>query len=213
MLQIEEANKEVLIEIAKCHQKAFPKSILSYLGINSITKVLEWYLTNERGLIYYLKDSEDNIQGYFCGILTFHKNLIGANSSTFNYAKSIILISYFKKPWLIFHPETITKIKNLLNNIFKNFLKLIQKRKMKKLDDDKFIPFAGLVIIGVREKGLGYGSLLLKEFENISRKIPMIKILKLSVKPENKSAIKAYINNGWKLEQSEKKYLKFEKKL
>ena len=213
MLQIEEANKEVLIEIAKCHQKAFPKSILSYLGINSIAKVLEWYLTNERGLIYYLKDSEDNIQGYFCGILTFHKNLIGANSSTFNYAKSIILISYFKKPWLIFHPETITKIKNLLNNIFKNFLKLIQKRKMKKLDDDKFIPFAGLVIIGVKEKGLGYGSLLLKEFENISRKIPMIKILKLSVKPENKSAIKAYINNGWKLEQSEKKYLKFEKKL
>ncbi len=212
-MQIQIANKEVLIEIAKCHQKAFPKSLLSNLGINSLAKVFEWYLTNERGIIYYIKDSENNIKGYFCGIITTEQNLIGANSSTFNYAKFTLTKSFLKKPWLLFHPEILSKIRNLLAYSFINFLKVIHKKRIKKLDQDNFnfIPFVGLVIIGVKEKGLGYGSFLLKEFENISRKIPMVKKLQLSVKAENRRAIKAYLSNGWTIEKSEKKYFKLYK--
>ncbi|MBO6974265.1 MAG: hypothetical protein JJ844_01045 [Prochlorococcus marinus CUG1435] len=212
-MQILIADKKDLIEIAKCHQKAFPKSLLSYLGISSVAKVLEWYLTNERGIIYCLKDSENIIKGYFCGIITIDQNLIGANSSTFNYAKATLTISFLKKPWLLFHPEIFSKIKNFLAFSPINFLKVFYKKRFKKFDKENFIPFIGLVIIGVKEKGLGYGSLLLKEFENISRTIPMIKKLQLSVKTENRRAIKVYLNNGWEVEKSEKTYFKLYKVL
>ena len=39
----------------------------------------------------------------------------------------------------------------------------------------------------------------------------MIKKLQLSVKAENRIAIKAYLSNGWAIEKSEKKYFKLYK--
>jgi len=61
----------------------------------------------------------------------------------------------------------------------------------------------GLVVIGVRAKmqGKGIGGHLLKELEKRTNDFG-IKKMKLTVEEYNKTALKAYIKNGWEISSS-----------
>ena len=85
--------------------------------------------------------------------------------------------------------------------IIKNILIKIGVYRQKVVKNGKFLPYHALVVIGVNSKyqGLGIGTILLSEFENIAKKDKKIMKIILSVNPNNSNAIKSYKKNGWKI--------------
>ena len=187
-----------LINIVKCHKSAFPNALSSKMGNTFISKMMEWYIESDRGVLFHVENKNKEIIGYCGGIITKQKGLHGAVTSISQYSFNTLLISYLKKPWLIFHPENIKKIPYIRRNIFIK-LGLNKPEKINKNND--FIPFMGLVVIGLRKdnQGKGIGGILLNEFENRAKIINEVKKISLSVKPQNTNAIKAYSKKGWKI--------------
>ena len=193
-----------LINIVKCHKSAFPNALSSKMGNTFISKMMEWYIESDRGVLFHVENKNKEIIGYCGGIITKQKGLHGAVTSISQYSFNTLLISYLKKPWLIFHPENIKKIPYIRRNIFIK-LGLNKPEKINKNND--FIPFMGLVVIGLRKdnQGKGIGGIILNEFENIAKNNNEIKKISLSVKLQNINAIKAYSKNGWKIGEQTKK--------
>jgi ribosomal protein S18 acetylase RimI-like enzyme len=79
-------------------------------------------------------------------------------------------------------------------------LGLKQKNKLSVQSNEDFVPFWGLVVIGVDPafQGKGIGSILLQEFEKLAKEDGVTRI-NLSVKKENSKAIKSYERNGWQI--------------
>ena len=193
-----------LINIVKCHKSAFPYALSSKMGNTFISKMMEWYITSDRGILFHVENKNKEIIGYCGGIITKQKNLHGAVTSISQYSFNTLLISYLKRPWLIFHPENIKKIPYIRRNII---IKLGLNKPDKINKNEDFIPFMGLVVIGLRKdnQGKGIGGILLNEFEKRAKEIFKVKKISLSVKPQNTNAIKAYSKNGWKIGEQTKK--------
>ena len=187
-----------LKNIVECHKSAFPNALSSKMGNTFISKMMEWYITSDRGILFHLENENKEIIGYCGGIITKQKGLHGAVTSISQYSFNTFLISYLIRPWLIFHPENIKKIPTIKKNIL---LKFGLKKLTETLNKNEFIPFMGLIVIGLKKEnqGKGTGSILLNEFEKRAMNNNDIKKIILSVKPENINATKAYIKNGWKI--------------
>lgn len=193
-----------LKNIVECHKSAFPNALSSKMGNTFISKMMEWYITSDRGILFHIENKNKEIIGYCGGIITKQKGLHGAVTSISQYSFNTFLISYLIRPWLIFHPENIKKITYIQRNIIVK-LGLNKPEEINKIED--FIPFMGLVVIGLRKdnQGKGIGGILLNEFENIAKNNNEIKKISLSVKLQNINAIKAYSKNGWKIGEQTKK--------
>lgn len=189
-----------LPDIAECHIAAFPKSFSSQLGKNYVTKMLEWYISTNKSFLFHLEE-EKNIIGYCGGIIVDGTLQTGAASGMTQHSFYDALKALAFRPWLLFHPEILNRYPFLLKNIktklglYKPERPTIEKEKL------KAEPHIGLVVIGVNPlfHGKGYGSLLLKAFEEKALKYG-IKKLQLTVKCNNEKAIRAYKKNGWKIE-------------
>lgn len=190
-----------LPEIVECHKDAFPDALSSKQGSAFISKMMEWYICSDRGVLFHIHDEQGEMAGYCGGIITREPGLLGAVSSISQYAFNDFLKSYLRKPWLLFHSENLKKSPYIVKNIL---IKLGLKRSVRHTfsgNKEDFQPFMGLVVIGVKNKyhGKGYGSILLKEFERLAYELDGIHHIQLSVKAENVRAIKAYQRNGWVL--------------
>ena len=187
-----------LINIVACHKSAFPDALSSKMGNAFILKMMEWYIKSDRGVLFHLENENNEIIGYCGGIITIQKGLHGAVTSISQYSFNTLILSFLTRPWLIFHPETIKKIPTIKKNIL---LKFGLKKPTETLNKNEFIPFMGLIVIGLKKEnqGKGIGSILLNEFEKRAMNNNDIEKIILSVKPENINAIKAYIKNGWKI--------------
>jgi hypothetical protein len=200
-MRIQKSNLTDLKEIVECHKDAFPDSLSSKQGNHFISKMMEWYISSERGILFHVYDDLGEMAGYCGGIVTRKPGLLGAVSSISQYAFNVFLKSYLVRPWLLFHPQNL----NRFPIIFKNLLIKIGLKQKQKLQTQKnqeeFIPFMGLVVIGVKNKyhGKGYGSILLQEFERVAREDGSIRRIQLSVKASNSKAIKSYLRNGWQV--------------
>lgn len=196
-----------LPKIVACHKDAFPNALSTKQGSAFITKMMEWYIQSDRGILFHVKDDNGEMAGYCGGIITKKPGLLGAVSSISQYAFNDFLKSYLRKPWLALHPENLKKLPNAFKNLL---IRLGLKKKVQQVkpkDQVDFIPFMGLVVIGVRTKyhGKGYGSILLQEFERIARTDGDIKRIQLSVKADNIKAIKSYSRNGWLVSRKDNK--------
>jgi hypothetical protein len=193
-----------LINIVKCHKSAFPNALSSKMGNTFISKMMEWYIESDRGVLFHIENKNNEIIGYCGGIITKNKSLHGAVTSISQYSFNTFLLSYLKKPWLIFHPENIKKTSYIQRNIIIK-LGLNKPEKINKNED--FIPFMGLVVIGLRKdnQGKGIGGILLNEFEKRAKEIYKVKKISLSVKLQNINAMRAYSKNGWKIGEQTKK--------
>ena len=187
-----------LINIVACHKSAFPDALSSQMGNAFILKMMEWYIKCDRGVLFHLENENNEIIGYCGGIITKQKGLHGAVTSISQYSFNTFILSFLTRPWLIFHPENIKKIPTIKKNIL---LKFGLKKPTETLNKNEFIPFMGLIVIGLKKEnqGKGIGSILLNEFEKRAMNNNDIEKIILSVKPENINAIKAYIKNGWKI--------------
>ena len=107
----------------------------------------------------------------------------------------------------MFHPENLKKapyiVKNLLIKLgLKGVITQVQEKENK-----EFQAFMGLVVIGVKKKyqGMGYGSVLLQEFERLATEDGGIVRIQLSVKAKNSKAIRSYLRNGWHVSKEDDK--------
>ena len=193
-----------LKNIVECHKSAFPNALSSKMGNTFISKMMEWYITSDRGILFHIENKNKEIIGYCGGIITKQKGLHGAVTSISQYSFNTFLISYLIRPWLIFHPENIKKITYIKKNIL---LKFGLYKTAETINKKEFCPFMGLVVIGLRKdnQGKGIGGIILNEFENIAKNNNEIKKISLSVKLQNINAIKAYSKNGWKIGEQTKK--------
>ena len=199
-----------LINIVKCHKSAFPNALSSQMGTPFILKMMEWYVTSKRGILFHIENKNNEIIGYCGGIITKQNGLHGALTSISQYAFNTFALSYLFRPWLIFHPENLRRITHIKKNIL---IKLGLHKTLDTINKDEFRPFMGLIVIGLKKEyqGKGIGSLLLNEFENRAKNNIDIEKISLSVKPENINAIKAYSKNGWEIANQTKTSIQMHK--
>lgn len=185
-----------LTNIVKCHKSAFPNALSSQMGTPFILKMMEWYVTSKRGVLFHIENKNNEIIGYCGGIITKKKGLHGAVTSISQYSFNTFLLSFIVRPWLIFHPENFKKITLIKKNIL---LKFGLYKTLETINKEEFRPFMGLIVIGLKKEyqGKGIGSILLNEFESRAKNDIDIDKISLSVKPSNLNAIKSYSKNGW----------------
>jgi hypothetical protein len=197
-MQITDTKNSDLNALVLCHRSAFPDALSTKLGHRFCSKMLSWYIESERGTLFHL-EHEGEIPGYVGGIMIRIPGLPGSATSITQHAFKEFVLAFLIKPWLIFHPESITRISFIWRNI-KLKLRSGGQSPHTSVQDvpQNFIPSMGLVVIGVspEHQGKGYGSMLLKEFESRARNEGFRKI-SLSVHKDNHQAIKAYKRNGW----------------
>lgn len=211
-MEVKQSQLSDLDGLAFCHKRAFPKSLSSLQGHRFVKKMLEWYIAHERGVMIHI-EVEGHIMGYCGGIITKLPGLEGAVTSINTFAFNDFVISYMRRPWLVFHPLTIRKAKYILRSISVK-LGVRNKKTSPTLKNGGFRSFAGVVVIGVDPdfQGKGGGSMLLEEFERIGRE-EGVEVLRLSVNPANAKAIGAYKKNQWKEEYKDSTSMSMTKEL
>ncbi len=203
MKTVDSSHKD-LQEIAKCHRSAFPESLSSKLGLSYCKKMLSFYLENERGILFHM-EGNDGVLGYCGGIRNRLPGQHGSATSITQHTFRSLVINLLFRPWLIFHHEILANFPLIIKNIKLRFYDSNRSKSPSQAYSAKeFIPSIGLVVIGVtfEAQGKGYGSLLLREFEERARKEEFTRI-HLSVKKNNSQAIAAYKKNGWLIGKEE----------
>lgn len=189
-----------LKSIAICHKKAFNTSLSSKLGLAFICDMLRWYLSGPNKFLFYVTN-ESGCIGYCGGHIIDGQDKYGAASGMSQFGFKSAFIGVLKKPWLILHPEVISRYQFILTNIRRRMGLKKDKPLAESAPSILDEPLtAGLVVIGVlpnlQQKGLG--TLLQQEFERKSKEMGA-KRLQLSVRTTNKRAIGSYIRNGYKI--------------
>lgn len=188
--------------LARCHKKAFPDALSTKLGHNFCSRMLSWYIESDRGIIFHL-EQDGEILGYVGGIKIKVPGLPGSATSITQYSFKAFIWAFILRPWLIFHSESLKRISFIWRSIKLKLGSEVKNSTEKKPDiSQNFTPSMGLVVIGVSPEyqGKGFGSVLLREFEERARKEGFNKI-NLSVKRSNFQAITAYKKNGWKIDR------------
>ena len=197
-MKIVDSSHKDLQAIANCHRSAFPESLSSKLGLSYCRKMLSFYLENERGILFHLEEG-GVVFGYCGGIRNRIPGQHGSATSMTQHTFRSLVLNLMFRPWLIFHHEILANFPLIIKNIKLRFYTTNRSKSQPQPSSIKeFIPSMGLVVIGVSPKhqGKGYGSLLLKDFEERASKEEFTRI-HLSVNKNNSQAIAAYKKNGW----------------
>ncbi|MFA0964670.1 GNAT family N-acetyltransferase [Roseivirga sp. BDSF3-8] len=210
------AGKENLESIAKCQRRAFPASLSSAMGVTYLQKMLEWYIVQPTAFLFYL-ETEEGLCAAYCGGFVVDGSLeTGSASGMLQHSFNQAVRAFVVRPWLVLHKEMRAKASFTLRNVRRR-LGLVDQRGEKMISADipqPAEPYTGLVVIGTDPayRGKGYGTLLLKEFEEISKQ-KGVKLMRLTVNAFNHQAIKSYKRNGWVTVIEKNKALVMEKKI
>lgn len=208
---IKYATSADLDKIAMCHIAAFPDSVTSLLGTSVVSSMLQWYLSASNKFLFYVEE-DGKITGYCGGFLNNGSDAYGSGSGMTQFGFGSSMAAFFRKPWLLFHPEVRNKYPFILTNVLRKLgLKKDRPMGIKPASEQtsKQPLTAGLVVIGVlpnlQQKGLG--TLLQQEFERKAKELGA-KRLQLSVRKQNAKAIKSYERNGYTItEEGEVSYI------
>tara|TARA_R110001592_G_scaffold228395_4_gene484947 strand:+ start:5081 stop:5680 length:600 start_codon:yes stop_codon:yes gene_type:complete len=169
---------EGLIDI---HKEAFEGFFLTSLGPNFLKLYYKTLLKNSDGIIICLFDNNDNLKGFAAGTKYskgFHKNILFENM--FSYTLALLNV-------LLFRPKAVFRLIKNLN------------KKKDSINDNCM--YAELLSIAVppKHKGLGYGKLLIKEFEKelVSSNIKQIALTTDFL--SNQSVLAFYNKMGYKI--------------
>jgi len=204
-----------LDEIARCHISAFPNSLSSKLGKSYCIKMLSFYLKDDRGIIFHIRN-ESQVIGYCGGLMHRKSGMHGSATSMTQYTFTELIKNIVIRPWLLVHPDIIKRIPFIWKNVkIKLCINHLNPEKARGNNArEAFIPSMGLVVIGVLPEfqGKGYGSVILREFERRALE-KGFKRINLSVRRDNEKAISAYLKNGWSVGSTGKEELSMFKNL
>ncbi len=165
------------------------------MGVTYLMKMLEWYLVDNRAFLFYIDENKKCV-GYCGGLKHDGKVQFGSASSMIQHSFNAAVKAMLTHPWLLVHPEFISKYRLTIKNIWKRIAR--NKSTNPAIISNPVAPHTGLIVIGVDPayQGKGYGSELLQEFEKVSLQMGFHTFM-LTVKSENAQAIKSYQRNGW----------------
>ena len=195
MLNIQNSLKHNLPDIARCHMACFPGSLATKLGQAYVQQTFDWYMDHPARFLFHLQDG-DKVVG-FCGGFVPARPGDGSSSGMLQHAFNHAIKGLLKKPWLLFHAEVKPHYPFLWRNIKRRLTGKIKPAAPVKAGAP-FETYCGLVVIGVlpEYRGKGLAQTLLAEFEKRASGLQQ-HLLKLSVKKDNRRALKAYQNFGW----------------
>lgn len=165
----------------KIHKEAFHGFFLTSLGASFLELYYKSLLKNSNGIIICLFDNNESLMGFAAGTKLskgFHKKILFENIFSF----TLVLFKI-----IIFSPKSIFRL-------FKNL------KKNKNTNNDNGF-YAELLSIAVppRNKGLGYGKLLLKEFEKELLLLDVDKIVLTTDYLGNDNVVAFYNKSGYKI--------------
>lgn len=206
------AQEKDLAAIAKCHQKAFPDSLTSKMGIHYLSKIFSWYLSTDKAFLFFLKE-DDQVVGYAGGIIVDGTLAHGSASSLTQHTFDDAIKALMIRPWLLLHKDFISRYALFTRNIVTRFRNKFVEEEVRSAVAPKE-PHVGLVVIGVDPtfQGKGYGSALLQEFEKQTLEYGFTKMT-LTVNTDNIKAILSYSRNGWVAAKVKGKSTQMEKRL
>jgi succinoglycan biosynthesis protein ExoA len=177
-----------LPQIANIHLKAFPKSYLSKLGIDTTSRYYEWLLTGPHEAFAIGAFEERKLAGFcFGGIFR------GAMSGFVKRNRLFLIKKVLLHPWLFFDREFQERIKSSLPALFS------RKRQSSKT----FLPVKSFGILAIcvdpEYQNRGLGQLLMDESEQKAR-CHNFHEMDLTVHPENIQAVSFYKKLGWEKE-------------
>lgn len=195
-MRVEKAISSDLPAIASCHRRAFPATLTSRMGEKYLCKMLSWYLATDHTFLLLVR-RDDMVVGYCGGMIVDGTLLHGSASSMAQHTFNEAVVALLMRPWLFFHREFRSRYRLFARNIWTRVRNNFRTKPVRSATA-RVSPHVGLVVIGIDPnfQGMGYGSLLLKEFEAVSRAFGF-NTLSLTVKTNNHQAIKSYQRNGW----------------
>lgn len=158
--------------------------------------MLEWYLVSDRRFLLWISDGTRCL-GYAGGIISDGSQVHGSASGTIQFAFKEIVMALLKRPWLWFHVELRSRYRLIAKNVYYKITGYKTPVKYRNYHN-QIAPYVGLVVIGVHpaHQGEGYGSMLLKRFEEKVIELGHSK-MSLTVMANNAQAMKSYHRNGW----------------
>ncbi len=180
-------SNEDLPQVARLHQKAFPDSALTRLGLEPIRRYYAWQITGPHDCYnigaYHL---ENALVGYCFGGI-FRGSLTGFLAENKRFLVRWILTH----PWLILSPLVIDRIKMA----FRIFARKRAPGASTYLSRN---PHFGILSIATdpQKRGMGIGKLIMENVEEEARKRGFMR-MKLTVHPTNTTAVAFYERCGW----------------
>lgn len=194
---IKTAQVSDLPAIAACHCAAFPGSLSTAMGKRYVARMLSWYLSTDKTFLFFL-EKEGMCAAYGAGIIADGVLPTGSSSGMLRHSMGAAIFALLQRPWLIFHPELRAKYPLIFTNLA-HILRLIPRRKSVRTEQRRREPGAGFVVLGVHpaHRRSGIGTAFLDEFERRATEEYGMRRMYLSVRPDNKSAIRIYESRGW----------------
>lgn len=180
-----------LPRIAQLHQRAFPESALTRLGLEPVKRYYAWLLTGPHESISIGVFNDQNFLIGFCFAGIFH----GALSGYLAHNRKFLTYRLLTHPWLVFNPIVIDRLKIALG--------IFRKRR---------IGPPGVKIDEVTQKQQSYGVLSIatdpsSQGSGIGRQLMEVvehqamtegfRQLHLTVHPNNTKAVSFYQKCGW----------------
>ena len=176
--------------VARIHEKAFPESLLTLFGIETIVKYYNWQMIPPNVCEAIGVFAGDDLVG-FCFAGAFRNAEVYFINENFFYFLGKLL----SHPSLLLKKQVYLRVFNTLNNFKDHILKGNWKRsKSEQVKSDRF----GILSIAVDPdaQGSGVGKMLMTEMERIARELGHRQI-RLNVHPENQNAVIFYEKMGW----------------
>lgn len=187
-VKILKMRNEDLIDVARVHINAFPKSFLSKLGIGAIRRYYEWQMIGPHNHYNIVAELDGKLVGFCVGGISR-----GAMIGFLKKYRFYLAIKLLSKLYLLFHKDFFAKfvfaVKLFLKKIFFN-----EESKAKTRISDSYGILAICVLKEVQ--GLGVAKELMIESENKAKR-EGFKYMHLTVDSDNTRAIKFYEKLGF----------------
>ena len=161
------------------HNQAFKDFFLTSLGESFLKLYYTSIMKSSKGLVICMFDDNENVVGFSAGTLRskgFHKKILFSNK--FAYLYSLFYL-------LIFRSRAIYRL-----------IKNLSKNKSSHIDDGNYAELLSIAI-PPKYKGLGYGKILIQEFE---KELKIHKINKVALTTDfydNKDVLAFYNKVGY----------------
>ncbi len=193
--------------IAECHILSFPKTLSAKLGKAFVIQSLLPFVRDKNKFMLFILEN-GKCAGYVNA--NIRDGSLGSASSMLQSAFGIGLKSVLKKPWLLFHPEMLSKIGLVLRNIkFKIVGKPHKKNVYKTPEGSLVVGLPGMCVHPLfRSKG--YATKLMLAAESKVKALGYNR-LRCTVAIANPAAWKGHLKIGFVIVEEVKGQYKMEK--
>lgn len=177
-----------LPDVARVHCAAFPKELLTMLGMEAVRRYYLWQLIGPHDIIALGAYREEELAGYcFAGVFR------GAISGFLRRHRLYLMRCALLRPRTILHPKSLNRLR-----LFLRTLRPTKSPASKTTTSPVTLRRFGILAIAVHPscQGGGVGKTLMREVE-LAAKSQGFQVISLTVDPSNTQAIRFYESLGY----------------